>query len=194
MLLHSLCPTGLPRMQTVAQRLGEDNASQNPGHLPGSVTGSTWEAREMAFWSYEQDSAPDHLLLLAESCQARNLNLPEFYEVTKQRRDKQRASQSSHTLLGQEVSFIGTHKTQKIHFWRYLKWQAPSFAWLLTSSNTLKCLPSEGLQISTYKTTLGLHLFWKVRPPPFKDFHRPKSLRVCSVSFPTPSKPLQYTI
>ncbi|XP_045338482.1 uncharacterized protein LOC123600483 [Leopardus geoffroyi] len=57
----------LPRMQTVAQRLGEDNASQNPGHLPGSVTRSTWEAREMAFWSYEQDSAPDHLLLLAES-------------------------------------------------------------------------------------------------------------------------------
>ncbi|XP_053756591.1 uncharacterized protein LOC109271052 [Panthera pardus] len=99
-------------MQTVAQRLGEDNASQNPGHLPGSVTGSTWEAREMAFWSYEQDSAPDHLLLLAESCQARSLNLPEFYEVTKQRRGKQRASQSSHTLLGWKLQNI--HGTSSV--------------------------------------------------------------------------------
>lgn len=45
------------------------------------------------------------------------------------------------------------YKTQKIHLWRYLKWHPSSFVWLLTSSHTLKCLPSK-----------SLFSLWRVKP------------------------------
>lgn len=43
----------------------------------------------------------------------------------------------------------------KIHLWRYLKWQPPSFAWLPTTANILTCLPLGGLQISIYQKPWG---------------------------------------
>lgn len=106
----------------------------------------------------------------------------EFYEVTSGEVANIHGFSIIHILLGQEVSFIGAQNPENTP----LKLSQMTSLFLFMTHNIIS-----HSRMFTLRRSPNLYFSQgRVRPTSFKFFHRPNSLRVWSVTSPTPSKQL----